>query len=111
MDPKTIQADFDRIAKLDQGGWSHNNHYHPYLLEKIPQECGEALEIGCGTGAFARALSQRADTVTAIDLSPEMIAIAEQRSRGYHNIQYQAADALSWEIPEKTYDCVVSIAT
>jgi SAM-dependent methyltransferase len=113
MDKNTtrIQADFNRIALLDAETWNHNNHYHTYLLKQIPEGCKTALEIGCGTGLFSRLLAQKADQVVALDLSPEMINIAKQRSTAYPNISYQIADVLGWNFPKDNFDCIVSIAT
>ena len=75
---ETIRSDFDRLAVLENktGGWSHNDHYHAYLLRYIPHPCNESLEIGCGTGAFTRLLAGRSRHVLGLDLSPEMIRIA-----------------------------------
>ena len=66
----SIEADFDRLATLDDEGWTANNHYHDFLLSHVPQNCDNALEIGCGTGAFARLLAKRSKRVIALDLSP-----------------------------------------
>ena len=82
MDEKTllVQQDFDRIAPFDSGeGWSHNQYYTPYLLKHLPAHCGSVCEIGCGTGGLARTLAGRADSVLALDLSPAMIRIAQER--------------------------------
>jgi 2-polyprenyl-3-methyl-5-hydroxy-6-metoxy-1,4-benzoquinol methylase len=107
----TIRADFDRIALLPDDGWDHNHHYHDYLLRQLPARCSFALDIGCGTGAFARQLAERADHVLAIDLSPRMIEIARERSANHPNIAYQVADILEWELPRQHFDCIASIAT
>lgn len=107
----TIQADFDRLAPLSGEGWDHNSHYHSFLLQHIPPHGENALEIGCGTGAFARLLAKRVDRVVALDLSPQMIRLARERSEQYPNIDYQIADVLSWEFPTYQFDCIVSIAT
>ncbi|MEW5868264.1 MAG: class I SAM-dependent methyltransferase [Chloroflexota bacterium] len=111
METKTIQSDFDKLALLDADGWDHNRHYHAFLLKQLPPICHEALEIGCGTGVFSRCLSRRAGHILALDLSPEMIRIAEERSLQYTNIDYQVADVLKWDFPEGYFDCIVSIAT
>jgi SAM-dependent methyltransferase len=95
VDMQTIQADFDRLALLSDEGWNHNNHYHNFLLRHVPPHSGDVLEIGCGTGAFARLLAERADHVTALDLSPQMIRIARERSKQYPEIDYEIADVLS----------------
>jgi hypothetical protein len=42
----SVEADFDRLALLDDEGWTANNHYHSSLLKFVPQSCEEALEIG-----------------------------------------------------------------
>lgn len=106
-----IRDDFDRLARYDQGGWDHNNHYHPFLLKQLPTRCQQALEIGCGTGAFARLLAQQAEQVLAIDLSPTMIEAARQRSSAFANIEFQVADILQWTIPAGHFDLIASIAT
>lgn len=106
-----IQKDFDRIALLEQPMWNHNSHYHRFLLKQLASHCDNILEIGCGTGNLSRLLAQRADRVTAIDLSPKMIEIAKQQSQDYANIDFQVADILTWEFPAKQFDAIVSIAT
>ncbi len=105
------RADFDRLAALDTGRWSHNSHYHSYLLRRLPPRMDSALEIGCGTGEFTRLLARRARRVTAIDLSPEMVRVARERSTACANIEYIVADATAWDISPNTYDCVATIAT
>nr|WP_267871762.1 class I SAM-dependent methyltransferase [Nostoc sp. CHAB 5715] len=86
-----IQNDFDRIALYDQQGWDHNNHYHHFLLKQFPKRYKTILDIGCGTGEFSRLLAKCTDRVVAIDLSPNMIEVAKQRSRQYTNIDFQEA--------------------
>ncbi len=108
---RPVQADFDRIALLFSDEWDHNSHYHSFLLKHAPPRCTEALEIGCGTGAFSRLLAQRSERVLALDLSPQMIRIARERSRRYSNIDFQVADAVEWQFPARRFDCIASIAT
>ena len=73
--------------------------------------CRAALDIGCGTGAFSRRLAERSDRVVALDLSPQMIRLARERSRCYSNIEFHVADATTWEFPLERFDCVASLAT
>ena len=111
MNMETFRNDFDRLAAFDMGGWNHNDHYHPYLLSYLPDVCGDSLDIGCGTGAFARLLGQRSRYVLALDLSPEMIRIAQERSVEFPNIDYRVEDVLEWVFPPNGFDCIASIAT
>lgn len=107
----SIQADFDRLALLDEEGWTTNNHYHDSLLKYVPLNCENALEIGCGTGAFARHLAKRCKRVIGLDLSPEMIRVARARSTGFDNLEFQLADAMTWYFPQSRFDFICSIAT
>jgi ubiquinone/menaquinone biosynthesis C-methylase UbiE len=106
-----IQLDFDRIAILSDEEWNHNSHYHSYLLKHISSSDSDALEIGCGTGTFSRLLAQRFRRVLALDLSPRMIEMAKERSGQYRNIDFQVADAMTYEFPPEQFDCVASITT
>ena len=107
----TIQADFDRIALLAGDEWNHNNHYHDFLLKHVPSPCRETLEIGCGTGSFSRLLAAHSERVLALDLSPQMIRIARERSGQFQNIDFQVADILSYELPAGRFDCIATVAT
>jgi len=49
--------------------------------------------------------------VLALDLSPQMIRIAKERSEQCSNIDFQVADAMTWQFPTEQFDCVASIAT
>ncbi len=106
-----VRREFDRIAALPDDGWNHNSHYHSFLLKHLPPRCGSALELGCGTGVFTRALARRAERVVALDLSPGMIAVARSRGGNVPNIAYQITDALAWDWPAARFDCIAAIAT
>ena len=107
----TIQKDFDRIALVSTDGATHNDHYHNFLLRHLPSNCHDVLEIGCGTGAFARRLAERSQHVLALDLSPEMIRIARERSAQFANIEFEVADVRDRVLPVESFDCIASIAT
>lgn len=99
-DMQTVQTDFDRIALVvEEDNWNHNNHYHQALIKHMPTPCGNALEIGCGTGAFARLIAERAGHVLALDLAPQMIRLARERSAQYNNIDFQCANIMEWDPP------------
>ncbi|QGJ72374.1 Hypothetical protein PBC10988_40950 [Planctomycetales bacterium 10988] len=52
------------------------------------------LEIGCGPGNFTRLLAQQypKSKIEAIDLSPQMIEVAKEKSQDFSNIEYRIAD-------------------
>jgi len=110
-DISLIQADFDRLAAFSTEEWDHNSHYHRFLLRHVPPHCSQALELGCGSGTFARLLATRAQQVLALDVSPQMIRLGRERSQQYANSEFQVADAVVWQFPPEHFDCIVSIAT
>lgn len=109
--PSTFQSDFDRIALVSPEGELHNEHYHKFLLNQLPEYCDQVLEIGCGPGTFARALAARSNHVLGIDLSPEMIRVAREKSKHIANLEFQVGDICDWEPDPEEFDCIASIAT
>jgi SAM-dependent methyltransferase len=109
--PDRIRHEFDQIAPFSSDGWTHNNHYHPFLLKHLPPRIESALDVGCGVGTFSRLLAARAERVLGLDLSPEMIRIARERSTAFPNIEYQVADVLQSDFAPASFDCIASIAT
>src|ERR1700687_1479047 len=107
----TIQKDFDRIALVSPDGSLQNNRYHNFLLRRLPSNCDDVLEIGCGKGEFSRRLAESSGRVLALDLSPEMIRIARAHAEHPPNIEYQIADVMSYDLPPDHFDCIASIAT
>ena len=63
---------------------------------------GDVLELACGPGTWTPLLAERATTLTAVDASPEMLALAARRAPGARFVQ---ADLFAWE-PDRRYDGV-----
>lgn len=89
--------------------WNHNTHYHPFLLAQVPDPCGRALDVGCGTGTFARLLAARAGEVDAVDVSGEMVAAT--RDRGVPNIRAVRADITDPAFELRGYDFISAVAS
>ncbi|HWS99189.1 MAG TPA: methyltransferase domain-containing protein [Pyrinomonadaceae bacterium] len=106
-----VRADFDRIALVSALDREELGPYSEFLLGHVPAGCARVLEVGCGLGAFARLVAQRACSVTAVDLSPQMLRAAGERSRSHPNLQFILGDFLRLDLPPETYDCVVTTTT
>ncbi|HME69273.1 MAG TPA: class I SAM-dependent methyltransferase [Myxococcota bacterium] len=106
-----FRADFDRLALVAGDAWDHNLYDHRFLLSQLPMRCGPALEVGCGAGAFSRLLAARCAHVLGLDLSPEMIRRARERTAGLRNVAFRVEDASHCDLPGEAFDCVASIAT
>jgi demethylmenaquinone methyltransferase/2-methoxy-6-polyprenyl-1,4-benzoquinol methylase len=63
-----------------------------------------ALELACGTGLFTRHLAPKVRRLTAVDASPEVLAINRGRVAA-RNVEYMQADLFAWQ-PHGRYDIV-----
>jgi SAM-dependent methyltransferase len=68
------------------------------------QPTGSVLELACGPGAWTAQLLRHAADVTAVDASPEMLAIAAARV-GRERVSFIQADLFTWK-PDRRYDVV-----
>lgn len=70
------------------------------------------LEIGTGTGHFARAASRAGHRVTALDISPAMLRYAADRAEaeGLAGIEFCHAGFLTFAGAPATFDAAVSVA-
>ena len=65
---------------------------------------GRVLELACGPGVWTGRLLRHAAEVTAVDASPEMLAIAAART-GTGRVRFVRADLFTWA-PDRRYDVV-----
>ena len=65
---------------------------------------GTVLELACGQGLWTGQLLRHADEATAVDASPEMLAIASHRV-GSDRVRFVRANIFEWE-PDRQYDAV-----
>ena len=63
------------------------------------------LELACGPGVWTGQLLRHASEVTAVDASPEMLAIAAARVGGSDRVRLVEADLFTWT-PDRRYDVV-----
>lgn len=59
--------------------WSHNDHFHGWILRNLPARRDAAVDIGCGPGTLAAELATRFTRVTGIDADEGMVAAAGAR--------------------------------
>ena len=81
------------------------------LARRLTGTGHNVLDVGCGTGYFARLLAQAVGNdglVVGVDASPEMIRYASDRARRARNCQFQLGTAESLSFPAEHFDVVVS---
>ena len=95
---RTLGADYlDQVLDLPGGD---------ELTEALDafRPTGSVLELACGPGVSTGRLLRHASQVTAVDASPEMLAIAAARL-GDQRVRFIEADLFTWT-PDRRHDVV-----
>lgn len=69
-----------------------------------PEE--RVLELGCGTGYFTREIIKTGASVIAIDISPDLLAIAH-KDNNYPNVSFCEENAYQMSFPNESFNCVI----
>ncbi len=76
-----------------------------------PEKGMTVLDAGCGTGNFSIKLAERGAPVTGIDLSTEMMAVAQEKARRRDlNIEFLEMNIYDQAFPDNYFDGVFSMA-
>jgi 2-polyprenyl-3-methyl-5-hydroxy-6-metoxy-1,4-benzoquinol methylase len=59
--------------------WSHNAHFHGWILRRLPDLRRQALDVGCGRGELLGLLASRFLHVDGIDVDAEMARASRER--------------------------------
>jgi demethylmenaquinone methyltransferase/2-methoxy-6-polyprenyl-1,4-benzoquinol methylase len=103
----TIAPRYDFINDLQSLGWHRRWKRRLAQLARI-QPGERALDLCCGTGDIAFALARGGATVTGLDFSAAMLAVAKTRSlkSESHNPQFIQGDAQKLPFPDQSFDVV-----
>lgn len=71
----------------------------------------KVLEFGCGTGSTALVHAPLVDRITAIDISPRMIEIAQGKAAtaGVENVAFSEATLDNFAAPDNSFDVVLGL--
>lgn len=84
------------------------NAWTGLLKEWLPITRAKVLDIGCGTGSLSLVLAGLGHQVTGIDLSPEMVARAEEKAaKAGYRINFQVMEASNPRLPGQQYDAIL----
>jgi ubiquinone/menaquinone biosynthesis C-methylase UbiE len=102
---KAYTSDVEVYEALDAAHDPEETVWHR-MLATVPFATKIVLEIGCGTGHYARAIAPTTKSYIALDVSEAMIAAAKRRCAGTANVTFLHADAQAIPLPDDGVDLV-----
>lgn len=101
-------AEYDRWYDTPRGAWIGQREADLVYDTLAPQSGESLVDVGCGTGYFTRAISQRHDgEVTGVDLDPAMIEYASSRRAGRES--YHVGDARALPYADSSFDMAMTV--
>lgn len=86
---------------------------YQFVISMLPHPAQTILEVGCGNGYLCLELARDGHEVIGIDVSPDIIEVAERSSAahpqppGFGSLRYLCADVNTWQAREASFDCVI----
>jgi len=82
------------------------------VREAVAAQPGEhVLDVGCGPGFYVKELLDEVGvdgSVTGVDVSRAMLAVAAKRVDGHDNVAFHEAEATTLPVPDGAFDAAVS---
>ena len=83
------------------------------VREAVAAQPGERiLDVGCGPGYYVAELAEETGpegSVTGVDQSPAMLAVARRRAEGLGNVSFAEGDATALPVEDASFDAAVSV--
>lgn len=87
--------------------WSHNDHFHRWILNNLPSERVCAADIGCGKGGLVTKLTGHFDHVDGIDSDSKMRVAASSATASLNNSSISGVQLAHLQGP---YDLITMVA-
>lgn len=101
----------DYANAIESNAWNAG-YERPSTLALLPNVNGLAiLDAGCGPGIYADLLIQRGGKVTALDVSPAMVALAKERLAGKAEVHNWDLSKTPLPFHDQSFDLIVSSLT
>ena len=108
--PAEVSAMYDRWAVnySEQVPWTYEVGQNTFAIlgESGYQPGGRILDIGCGTGNTSAGMVRSgvdASCITGVDISPEMLAVAQKSAEGaseLHGVSLHQGNIIDWQPPK-----------
>lgn len=104
---KKMSTIYDRLM-LEDVDYTKWTNYVESIFKKYKVEGKRVLDLGCGTGNITIPLSEKGYELTGVDLSEEMLSIADSKAFELNkNIKWISGDMVEIQYPSK-YDAIIA---
>lgn len=101
-------AEYYNLLYKDKNYRTETDYVH-YLIKRYSgRHCKTLLDIGCGTGNHDVLFAEKGYTVTGIDKSRAMIAIARNRAALQDGVEFRVSDVSDFSLHKK-FDIAISL--
>jgi ubiquinone/menaquinone biosynthesis C-methylase UbiE len=112
MTEAKVRQQYDQMAATYDWRWSRYVSNTLSFLKnwaEIPPTA-QVLDVACGTGEFEHMLVAKnpAQSITGVDISENMLAIAQQKCHDYPNVAFQTGSASALPFTDNSFDVAVS---
>jgi SAM-dependent methyltransferase len=109
-DRGVLRATFDQAAELYDRA---RPGYPPALFDDLAELAGigpgsRVLELGPGTGQATLPLAERGCQVVAVELGPDLAAVARSKLAGFPHVEVVTAAFEDWPLPAEPFDLVLA---
>src|SRR6188768_2658782 len=90
LDPNELNAEFERYFKV-------------FPWDELPPEA-TGFDLGCGSGRWARFVSERVGNLHCIDASDAALQVAQKNLSDRQNVEFHSASVDSIPLPDESMD-------
>jgi ubiquinone/menaquinone biosynthesis C-methylase UbiE len=110
VDIKTVEGFGEEWSRFDQSGMSEtelNEQFARYFavfpFESLPP-AAEGFDLGCGSGRWAKVMSERVGRLHCIDASAEALAVAKKNLAAARNVEFHNASVADIPLDDDSMD-------
>jgi SAM-dependent methyltransferase len=114
-DEQTIRGFGDEWSRFDQSGLSENEleaiwnrYFHIFRWDLLDADA-EGIDVGCGTGRWARFVAPRVAGLTCVDPSDRALDVARRVLAGQDNCRFLGGAAGELPFPDGSFDFGYSV--
>lgn len=110
FDRLSSNRDWSRLYEVADGFTYHFHVRRSRVLELLPPQLGDVVDVGCGPGVMVEAVRQRGGTFKGVDLSTEMVSEATERFGTLDGVSFETGNIESLNLPDASFDQVICMA-